>query len=97
MGCLPLLIFIIAIDAVITHAQNKRLSSFVHKKKESTVLREEERSLIKDIIGEFSDPTKAEAGMNLYHYLEKKKSHQTEWRESFKKEMEQNESTKDLR
>lgn len=98
VGCLLLLIFVIAIDAAITRSQNKRLTFFVHKEQESSVFTEEELSLIKDIIGEFSSTTKSETIMNPYHLLDKKKKErrQNEWRESFKKEMEKDEITKDL-
>ena len=99
VGCLFLLFIIIAVDAAITRAQNKLFSSIVQKGQDSTFLTEQERSLIQDIIGEFSNTSKSGANMNLYYLLEKKKKRgrQIEWRESLEKEMEQNESTKDPR
>jgi hypothetical protein len=90
VGCLLLLIFVIAIDATITHAQNKRFASFLHKEQESIDITEEERAMIKDIIGEFLDSTKIEVKIKLYNFHKKTKKggRQTEWRESFEKEFE---------
>ena len=89
VGCLILLIFIIAVDATITRAQNKRFSSLLHKQQESIDLTEEERSLIKDIIMDFSDSTKIEANIKVYDFLKKKKKkrRQMEKREFFQEEL----------
>ncbi len=90
VGCVLLLILVIAIDAAITHAQNKRFSSILQKEQESIEITGEERSLIKDVIGEFSDSTKSDASIKLYDFLGKKKNkrRQTEWREYWEKEIE---------
>jgi hypothetical protein len=90
VGCSVLLILAIAIDATITHAQNKRFSSILQKEQESIDLTEEERAVIEDILGKFMDSTKIEANMQLYDFLKKKKNkrRQAEWRESLKKEIE---------
>lgn len=89
-GCLLLLISIVAIDGVITQAQNKRFSSFIQKGENSALLTEEEQALVEDIIGELSSSTKNEATMNLYKLLEqnKKRRRQTDGRESLGKEIE---------
>jgi hypothetical protein len=90
VACLLLLIIVIAIDVTINHAQNKRFTSFLHKEQESIDITEEERVIIKDIIGEFLDSTKIEAKIKLYNYPNKtkKRGRQTEWRESLEKEIE---------
>ena len=54
-GCALVLLLVMTIDAFVTHAQNKRFSSILQKQPESIDLTEEERSLIKDIVGEFLD------------------------------------------
>lgn len=89
VGCLILLIFIIAADATITHAQNKRFASFLYKQQESMELTEEERSMIKDIILDFSDSSKSEANIKFYDFLEKQKKtrRQLERRKSFEEEL----------
>jgi len=89
-GCSVLLILAIAIDATITHSQNKRFSSILQKQQESISITEEERSLIKDIIGEFLGSTKIESTIKLYDFPEKKKKGRrlSEWRESLEKEFE---------
>jgi len=49
VGCLFLLFVVIAVDATISHAQNRRFSSFVDKQQESTGNAEEEWSMLRDI------------------------------------------------
>jgi hypothetical protein len=90
VGCLLLLIFVMAIDAALTHTQNKRFSSILHKEQESIDITEEERAMIEDIMGEFLDSIKIEAKTNLHYFPEKtkKRRRQTEWRESLIKEIE---------
>ena len=90
VGCSVLLILAIAIDATITHTQNKRFASLLHKDKESIDLTEDERAVIEDILGEFIESTKTEAKTKLYAFPEKKnkKRRQSEWREYLEKEIE---------
>jgi hypothetical protein len=88
--CGVLLISVIAIDATITHFQNKRFSSIFQKGQESIDLTEEEHSLIREIIGEFSGSTKSGVNLKLYNQWEKRegKKRPTGWRESLEKEIE---------
>ncbi len=88
--CLLILTFVIAIDAAITGAQNRRISSLLDKRQESTDKSEEEWSILKDIIGEPFDSNKYVMGKILSGFLEKSGTgeHLPEWRESFKKELE---------
>ena len=90
VGCSVLLILAIAIDATITHTQNKRFASLLQKEQESIDLTEEERAVIEDILGKFIDSTKIEAKTKLYAFPEKKnkKRRLPEWRESLEKEIE---------
>ena len=89
VGCLILLIFIIAVDATITRAQNKRFASILHKQQESIDLTEKEHSIINEIIMDFSDSTKIEANIKFYDFLKKKKKkrRQLEKREFFQEEL----------
>ncbi len=90
VGCLMILIFVIAVDATITKAQNKRFSSMLDGHQESTGNVEEEWSMLKDIIWEPLGSNRSEAKMKFYDLLEnsKNKTRQPEWRESLKEEFE---------
>ena len=90
IGCLLILIFVIAIDAAITGAQNRRISSLLDKRQESTDKNEEEWSILKDVVGEPFDSNKYVTGKMLSGFLEKSGTGERllEWRESFKKELE---------
>lgn len=72
-GCLLVLIFVIFIDATITHTQNKRFASILHKQQESIDITEEEHSIIREIIMDFTDSTKSEANVKFYDFLKKQK------------------------
>jgi hypothetical protein len=89
-GCSVLLILAIAIDTTITRSQNKHFSSILQKHQESKDITEEERFLIKDIVGEFLSSTKIESTIKLYDFPKKKKKErrQAEWRKSLEKEIE---------
>lgn len=90
VGCFILLFIVIAVDATITQSQNRRFSSLLGKQQESTDNSEEEWSMMKDIIWEYSDSTKNKAKINFYTLLEKSKNkrRQHEWRESLEEEFE---------
>ena len=49
VGCLLLLFVVIAVDATISHAQNRRFSSFIDEQQEPLDKTEEEWSMLKDI------------------------------------------------
>lgn len=51
VGCLLLLFVVIALDATISHAQNRRFSSFVDNQQESFDTIDEEWSMLQDIWG----------------------------------------------
>jgi hypothetical protein len=89
-ACCVLMIFVIVIDVAVTYVQNKRISSIYQKEQESIALSEEERSLIRDIIGEFSGSAESSTKSKLFLSLEKKndKRRQPEWRISLEKEIE---------
>lgn len=90
VGCLLMLIFVIAVDATITHAQNKRFSSFLDKQQETNEKSEEEWSMLKDIIWEPIESTNNIVKKKLYGSQEKskKKGGLQEWRKSLKEEFE---------
>jgi hypothetical protein len=98
MGCLLILIFVIAVDAIILGVQNKRISSLLDNRQESTGKSEEEWSLLKDIIGEPFDSKKNAVGKMLFGFPEKSGTRRQlwEWRESLEKEIEQDEIAKDF-
>lgn len=90
VGCLILLFIVIAVDATITHAQNKRFSSLLDKQQESTDKVEEELSILEDIIWEPFESTKNVVKRKFLGTQEKfeKKGRLSEWRESSEKEFE---------
>ena len=90
MGCLLMLIFVIAVDATISGAQNRRFSSFLDKHHESTGNTEEEWSMLKGIIWEPLDSSENAVKNRFYDSEEKskKKGRRAEWRESLEKEFE---------
>lgn len=90
MGCFILLFIVIAVDATISRAQNRRFSSFLDKHQESASNAEEEWSMLKDIIWEPLDSTKNAVKKKFYGTQEKskKKGRLPEWRESLEKEFE---------
>ena len=90
VGCLILLIIVIAVDATITRAQNRRFSSFLDEQQATTDKAEEEWSMLEDIIWEHTESAKSEAKIKFYDLLKKKKKtrRQPEWRESLEKEFE---------
>jgi hypothetical protein len=89
-GCLILLFIVIAVDATITQAQNRRFSSFVDIRQESTGHGEEEWSMLREIVWEPLDSTKNIVRNRFYgtHKNTEKKGRHTEWRESLEKEIE---------
>jgi hypothetical protein len=90
VGCLFFLIFVLVVDATITHSQNKRFASILQQQKDSRSLTEEERSIITEIIMDFSDSTKSEAKIKFFGLRKKKKNTRREWdrRKSFEEELE---------
>ncbi len=90
IGCLLILILVIAIDGVITGVQNRRISSLLGKHQESTDKNEEEWSVLMDIIGEPFDSHKNAIGKMLSRFPEKSGTWRRlpEWRESLEKEFE---------
>jgi hypothetical protein len=90
VGCLLMLIFVIAVDATITRAQNRRFSTFLDKQQESKDKIEEEWSMLMDIIWEPFESTDHIVKKKFYGTQEKsgKKGRLPEWRESLEEEFE---------
>jgi hypothetical protein len=88
VGCLLTLCFVIAVDATISDAQNRRFSSLLDKPQESNGKTQEEWSMLKDIIWEPLDSSENNAKKKFYGAQEKseKKGDLSEWREFLEKE-----------
>ncbi|UCE40775.1 MAG: hypothetical protein JSV17_15215 [Candidatus Aminicenantes bacterium] len=89
-GCLLTLSIVIAVDATITQAQNRRFSSFLDNKQEAAEKAKEEWSMIKDIIWgplDSSDNIMKKKFLGTQKIIEKK-GRLPEWRESLEKEFE---------
>ena len=88
VSCLFLLIIVIAIDTTVSGSQNNRFSSFLDIPQESSDKKEEEWSMLKDIIWEPLDSSENAAKKKFYGTREKfkKKARLSEWRESLEKE-----------
>ena len=90
VGCLFLLIVVIAVDVTVSGSQNNRFSSFLDKPQESSDKQEEEWSMLKEIIWDPLDE-QANTVKKKYYGLQgksEKNTRQLKWRESLEKEFE---------
>ena len=89
VGCLLMLFVVIALDATISHAQNRRFSSFVDEQQESLDKMDEEWSMLQDI---WEPLDTNEDALKFKFFSEQKKSEiearLPEWRESLEQEFE---------
>jgi len=90
VGCLLALSIVIAVDATISGAQNRRFASFLDKQQNLVDKTEDEWSMLKDIIWDTFDPSDNAVKKKFYGSKEKSinKGRLSEWRESLEKEFE---------
>jgi len=90
MGCLFLLIIVLAVDAGVSKIQSNRINNITGMSKIPSAETRDDWTLLHDVLWEPLDST-GDTGKAKFHALQKKKgkiTRQLEWRESLEKELE---------
>lgn len=90
VGCLFLLVLVLAVDAGFSKIQSERINSITGLSKTPPAETTDDWTMLRDILWEPLDST-GDTGMAKFYALQKKKgeiARQLEWRESLEKELE---------